>query len=147
MSDLFGISLQEAIEATQRHKDEGDFVHCPCCDQGVKVYPRKITGTMLRQLAQMSFSNMPLAPAKIKGSHGGDHAKLAYWGLAKQQADFTWTNTTSGSEFLYDRLRVPEIAYVYNGEVIRFSENNVGVRDRIGTKFSYDELMNGGVWY
>lgn len=147
MRDLFSTTLEEARDKVQWAKDAGDFIHCPCCDQGVKVYPRKITGTMIRQLHQFVFSPTPVEPRKVaRIADGRDYAKLQYWGLVKQLESGNWIATESGEAFLYDRLRVPEIAYVYNSELIRFSDNKVGVRERIGTKFDYDELMNGGVW-
>jgi hypothetical protein len=135
-------TLTEARAAVQQSKEDGVFSHCPCCDQGVKVYPRRITSTMVRQLHQIVHARQPVKPRDIKFlSAGRDTAKMAYWGLVVQTLHGGWTATVRGRQFLYGKCAVPEIAFVYNQQCIGFSENLCTVRDRVGEKFNYDELM------
>jgi hypothetical protein len=135
------VTLREARDNVHKRKMAGEEFNCPCCHQKVFLYPRRITGTMVRQLAQLVFMDGPIKSRELVNSHGGDHAKMLLWGLVSQDEDGLWSATHKGYEFLYDRIKVPEIAYVYNGKLVRYSEKICGVRDRTGKKFDYNELM------
>ena len=134
-------TLEEARNQTEARKMAGEEFPCPCCDQKVYLYPRKITGTMVSQLAQLLSAKGPMRSRDLVNSHGGDHAKMQLWGLVEQNAEGLWTATDKGYLFFTDRLAVPEIAYVYNGLLVKYSEKECGVRDRIGKKFNSEELM------
>tara|TARA_R110000751_G_scaffold2075_4_gene11201 strand:+ start:2618 stop:3049 length:432 start_codon:yes stop_codon:yes gene_type:complete len=135
------LSLAAARHTLMQSLNAGEMSTCPCCEQTVFLYARRITGTMVRQLAQMCFSNHPLRSRDLINSHGGDHAKMVYWGLVQQDEEGFWHATVDGRDFLYDRIDVPEVAYVYNRKVVRFSDEHVSVRDRMGKRFNYEEMM------
>jgi hypothetical protein len=136
-----GISLREAIAEVDANKAAGIFSHCPCCDQGVKVYGRKITGVMVAQLFQMGGEG-PVHPKNIKHqSLGRDWGKLCYWNLAQHNEDGNWRCTERGYFFLHDKIKVPKHAYVFNQDVLGHGDELVGVRDCMGARFDYDELM------
>lgn len=142
--------LSEARAYLRATKRAGLDVKCPCCGQTVKVYSRKITGTMIRHLSQMVHSDWPLRPNDIKGALGGDYSKLKYWGLVEQLevtddkagTKSCWAATDAGRLFLCNDLRVPEIAYVFNRRVLRMSRKKVSVMDRLDKKFDYADLMS-----
>ena len=118
---------------------------CPCCFQTVKVYSRRITQTMIWNLAQIASSPEGIRSVNLESSHGGDHAKLRYWKLVEviedEFAHTYWRITPLGRLWLFGAEQIPEIAYVYNGTVQAFSEKKVYIKDRIGKRFSFQELM------
>jgi hypothetical protein len=133
------MTFQEAKDIVKKLLSSGEMGHCPCCKQVVKLYPRRITGRMVNDL----FAMIDSGPVHSRDLHaaGGDHAKLRYWQLATQDEDGLWSATPRGRDFAFDRERVPEVAYVYNGVVREYSDEMASVRDRIGKHFDYEELM------
>ena len=131
-------------------KNAGTGSICPCCDQHSQIYERRITGAMVRQLLELyrhgSRTSRQLLSCVGHGG-GGDHAKLRYWGLAEQlegakgEINSRWGICEKGVLFLERKLNVPEIAYIYNGELLEYSDKVVSVDDRMNKKFDYAELM------
>jgi|TARA_R110000824_G_scaffold2808_1_gene12800 hypothetical protein len=123
----------------------GSASRCPSCFQTVKVYPRRITKTMIQNLAQIASAPEGIRSIHLKASHGGDHAKLRYWDLIEivegEFAHTYWKITPRGKLWLFGSIQIPEIAYVYNGTVQCFSEKMVFISDRVQKKFDLQELM------
>jgi hypothetical protein len=123
----------------------GEAKACPACDQTVKIYPRRITSLMIKNLAQIVASPDGIRSVDLQHCKGGDHAKLRYWALVLSDLCDEiglWYPTKLGRKWLLGQAQVPEIAYVYNGEVVSYSDTMVRVRDRVGKHFDYDELMS-----
>jgi len=158
------MTLADARAHVKKFAEVGLF--CPCCDQFVKVYRRKITSAMTRALIELykattnaykllkqatgsDWVHMPtlLASKRLQRS---DEAKLVYWELIEP---FTGTRedgssrnghyriTPKGIAFVSGSLPVPKYAYVSNSKVIRFSDEKVGIEACLGDKFNYRELM------
>lgn len=130
--------------------DKGE--HCPLCGQHAKLYRRKITSGMAASLISMYGQTRQdwIHVTSIK-SRSRDHAMLAYWGLIEEmpaqgphggRAGY-WRVTDRGCNFLKNRLTVPKYAKVYDGRVLGFDGPGVVIRDALGTKFNYDDLMKG----
>ena len=137
---MYNDSLYAAREELERRKQRGEDSGCPCCGQFVRVYPRRITGRMVRDLC--NIYKLGAAKSTELNAAGGDHAKLRYWGLVTQGEDMLWRITQKGIAFLFERTKVPEICFVYDGVVQGYGEKLCGVRDRVGKKFDYDSLMS-----
>jgi hypothetical protein len=132
--------------------DEGTT--CPLCEQTVKVYRRKITSTMARSLIEMyraagkDWAHLPT----VISSQRADEGKLAYWGLLEEEkvrrpdggrAGY-WRVTDLGELFIQGNLAVPKYARVYNGRCLSLvTTEKVTIKDALGTKFDYAELMAG----
>lgn len=132
--------------------DEG--TNCPLCHQHVQVYRRKINSGMARSLILMyragglDFIHLPTTI----GARSREEGKLAYWGLVEEEkakrpdggrAGY-WRVTELGALFLTDQLTVPKYARVYNGRALSLDlSEKVSIRDALGTKFDYAELMAG----
>lgn len=143
MYDLFAVdTLSDARASLENSKESGDSVKCPCCEQTVKVYPRKILGTMVMQLRDIISNGRRDAKDLPFLSSGGVYAQMRYWGLIEQNDDATWSATQKGVDFLHDRISVPSTAFVFNQTLLGFSDDTVGVRDCMGKKFDYDEMMS-----
>jgi hypothetical protein len=132
-------SLFAAREELERKKLIGENSTCPCCAQFVRVYPRRITSRMVRDL--YNIYRLGAVKSLQLNAAGGDHAKLRYWGLVTQGEDMLWRITQKGIAFLFERTKVPEVCFVFDGVVQGFGEKMCGVRDRVGKKFDYDTLM------
>ena len=139
---------------------------CPACQQRVEVYSRAIHSAMARFLLALyrAPSELVTADRWVHGptlararpawriSEGGDNAKLRYWGLVElatgRRPDGSPRTgymriTAAGQEFARDELRVPRKALIYDEKFLRWDDATdlIGIRDALGVKFDYDQLM------
>jgi len=136
-------------------------VVCPCCDQFVKVYARPLNSIMARILIVLyhrdnsgprgAYHHLQAVAASV-GHHGGEGAKLVYWGLAVEERmrredggrAGQWAITDAGRAFVERHTTVPRYAVVYNGQLQRMEGPEVSIVDALGARFDYDDLMRGG---
>lgn len=129
---------------------------CPCCGQLVKLYKRKINSAMAADLIRL-FKRVNVGEylhidefTKYT-AHGGDFAKLQYWGLVDTEPNTDpdkktsgkWAITSDGVEFCRGLLALPTYALVYNGTLYGFEGNHANITTALGTKFNYRDLMAG----
>ena len=50
--------------------------------------------------------------------------------------------TDKGEAFLKNQLKIPMYARVYNGRVFGFEGNPTSIKDALGAKFDYSDLMS-----
>lgn len=136
-------------------------VHCPCCDQFAKEYARKLPAVsamvmikMYRRNEGRDYVNIPAMFSTMTGLHGGtgDGTKGQWWGLMEPQPserdDGSWRTgwwrlTDLGREFVVGELKVRRYAHLYNQQVLGMSGEFWSIRDALGKRFNYDELMKG----
>ncbi len=130
-------SLHSARQAVKAGRERG--VVCPCCDQLVKVYKRRINLQMARAALWMSrtppgqFVDMTKAPASIVRNR--EYSRLALWELAEAERGRNhagakkgrWRLTKGGRLFVDNVLRVPEYILVLNGKVIDVSRETTHI--------------------
>lgn len=133
-----------------------DGADCPCCGQRAQMYRRKINAGMAKSLIHIYRTAGPphasnWVHVKLIGAASREEGKLAYWGLLEEQrasgmhggrAGY-WRLTSKGYEFIKGLLTIPKYALVYNGRVFGFEGGMVNIKDALGTRFNYDDLMNG----
>jgi hypothetical protein len=152
-----GPTLEEARNGLQEALSRGDGALCPCCDQHAKVYRRKLNASMARALLWLvrhyestrSWCDVPRqAPAWLLRSR--ELPKLAYWGLIQQQVNDDdptkrcsgiWRPTQIGCLFAHGRRTVASHVEIYNGAVIGHSDKQITIKDALGKRFNYAELM------
>lgn len=129
-----------------------DGSNCPCCTQFAKVYRRKIHARMAATLitmyrrAGLAWLYLPDVPQKSRDSTG-----LAHWGLIEEDRNPRddggragwWRVTLTGEEWVLAATTVHKYAYIFDGRCLKHDGEGVGIRDALGTKFNYDELMQG----
>lgn len=126
---------------------------CPHCTQFAKIYERTINCAMARDL--ITFYNFGVRGAfhqlttVLGGKHPGDFAKLVHWGLIEekpQESTVTktsgfWRITPAGEEFVRGELRVHSHVRLYDAKPLGLIGSLITIRDALGRKFNYEELM------
>lgn len=145
-------TVEEAQAWLRDHADEG--VKCPCCTQLAKVYRRRVNAGMARSLIEMyrlAGTGWVHVPTQV-GSRSREEGKLAYWGLVEEarhpredggRAGW-WRVTAKGRLFVLGQIRIPKYARVFDGRCLSLDySETVTIRDALGTRFDYDDLMAG----
>lgn len=131
---------------------------CPCCKQLVKLYKRKITGAtaagliiLYRNNRRVGFDQYISVPEILTDKKYNDVTKLYHWGLIEpllaRREDGSkrvgmWRMTQKGIAFVEGRISVDKNVFVYNNKVYRKSEEKASIKDCLGDKFSYEDLMS-----
>lgn len=146
-------TLREVHAFLRSHSKDG--TECPACFQRVQMYRRPITSTMARSLIALyraggttEFVHLPT----VLDKKGADEGKLPYWGLLEEElvrrpdggrAGY-WRVTDRGRAFIFDGLRVPSHALVYNRRCYGLDDTTtVSIDDALGKKFNLAELLAG----
>lgn len=146
-------TIKEAKEYLRKNFNEG--VNCPCCNQFVKLYKRKL-GSMQSQgliiLYDLNKQNEWVHVREITKNINltGDFAKMSYWKLIQEKpnvGEFTknsgyWKITQRGKDFVDNKIQIPSHALVYNSKCFGFSEEKTNIVKSLGKKFNYNNLMN-----
>ena len=142
----------------------GGIVDCPCCTQVCKIYKRKLNKPMARLLLWLvhqpekdpRWYNVHEFPLIQGRRGGGDFAKLVHWGLVeecpKDSEDKTrrtsglWRPTKKGIAFARGEVEVLSHVHLYNNVAYDVGHAQwIGIRDALGNKFDYEELMGEGI--
>lgn len=152
-------TLAEAKQELRNNFQKG--MNCPCCGQFVKLYKRKLNKTMVYALTiiyklhkEHGFDkyfkmNEEIAKMNIPSSNI-EYAKLNYWGLLeeKENTDYSkktsgyWRLTSTGIDFLENKIDVPTHVFIYNNKVQGFSKEKTFIQEALGNHFNYKELMS-----
>lgn len=148
----------------RRHMENG--CTCPLCGQHVKLYRRKITGEMARVLLLLyrHFKKYPHSnPVHVdsflsavcgrRRPKGNNHSLLVHWGLlvkcpprvarsTGEKRDGYYRITISGRSFIRQQCTVSKYAFIYNNKRIGWSDEDVGLRDVIESRFNLEELLD-----
>lgn len=144
--------------------DEGAV--CPCCDQHAQRYYRTINSGMARWLLALVTLSPEATPCWVSTKDVIQHAAarkgfgssigsgeapslLPFWGLIEcrpnedpsKKHSGAWRPTKLGYRFANDKATVPRTAVVYNNELDRLEGDQIGIRQCLGKRFSYEELM------
>lgn len=137
------MTLAEARTVLRELVDDGH--ECPVCTQYAKVYRRKIHATMAKTLIAMY-------------RHGGaafvhthEASQLSWWDLIEEERVRRpdggragwWRLTRRGVEWVLGLSTVQKYARIYDGRVLGLVGPPVTIRDALGDKFRYDDLMEG----
>lgn len=132
-----------------------DGASCPCCTQRAQVYKRKINSTMTRALISLyraeetneyGFVHAPSLPGDTH-----EMSQLAWWDLIQEEKIQRpdggragwWRMTETGSAWVRGAISVPTYARIYDSRVLALVGDPCWVKDALGTRFSYHDLMEG----
>lgn len=130
-------------------------VKCPACQQLARVYKRTVTSASARTLIAAvrrhgrDWFHMSTLESAIGNKSRGETAKLVYWGLIEKDPErrddggiSSWFRVTeNGRLFMQGSITVPKYALTYDAQLIRHEGPEISIRDALGNKFSYEELM------
>lgn len=144
------VTLEEARAEMLKHVEDG--VACPCCGRLVKVYKRKLHAEMAVFLIKLVRAHLrekrwyhtrELIRTQTKAAT--DASYLEHWRLLErcEGREGLYRPKPRGISFVCYGLRVPSHVYLLNNEVQGWAPTSVSVREALGTRFDYDELMRG----
>lgn len=126
--------------------DEG--VSCPCCNQLVQRYRRRLHAEMARFLYRLyqadrdepglSFHVRLLNPATAEAST--DAAYLVHWGLVTKDGCGSYAITEKGREFCQGTIYVPERIDLLCGQFERLSGKMICILDVLGRPVSVEDI-------
>lgn len=161
-----GASLEDAKKWLRARFGKG--ATCPCCNQFVKLYKRSLNKSSAYVLLLMScyfrgdqveeWLHVPSYIAEMVADHPrraaavrGDWAKLKFWGLIEEKPEKRddgsprvgyWKMTQLGRQFVARQVKVPSHVYIYNGEPLRRTVDElITIDEALGKEFNYDEIM------
>jgi len=126
-------------------------VDCPCCDRLTRIYRRNLNSGMVRFLIdfykrhgtrQVSIAQYHVADRQ-RARHQ-EYEKLPHWGLIERTDDspHLWGITRLGVFFVTGQVSVYKYIWLKHGDIcVQRSAEQIGIRQAIGAKFNYDELM------
>lgn len=150
-------TLQTAKEFLKNEMKNG--TSCPCCGQFVKLYRRSISSAMAWGLIQMAkqpegewVDTTALFSRFGKNCPSGvvDFTKLRHWkfveGLDGEREDGSkrvgkWRVTREGRWFAENRQVAQKYCLVFNNTVYGFEGEFLKIKDCLGNKFNYNELI------
>lgn len=149
------VSFNQAKEWLRDQFKTGKAVKCPCCDQTVKRYKRKLNSgmaiTLIRIYKHHNRSQVYVKEflRKNKMPNNHDWTLLKHWGLLEEVANTNpekknsgvWKITDLGIHFIANRTLVPSHLYFYNSEKIGKTNTTTSIIKALGNKFNYQELM------
>lgn len=125
---------------------------CPCCNQHVQVYRRNMYGTLAKALiaCYLAGGTSQYVHSNKLGIvlRGGEMGKLGYFGLVDEEKAERpdggrtgyWRCTQRGVDWLFGRITIPKVAWVYDGRVLGYDGPPVTVADVLGEPFDLREL-------
>lgn len=154
------MTVSEARWNLRQALDEG--VECPCCGQFAKRYRRSLPSAAARVMIAMyriqrgmdAYIFIPDLLDKMTGTaHQGGYGTLGWaWGLIERQPGERddgsdrvgwWRLTDLGRAFVQDQVSVPRYAVIFNGKCLTLDGPPWSIRDALGKRFNYRELMEG----
>lgn len=152
--------MTDSIIEAKKHLKENYHkgTSCPCCNQFVKLYLFKMQASMAWVLIQLYNKRKEgerdgcwVHVIRVLKTNNGNYAKLRYWGLIKPfegeedpsiKASGFWKITDKGCRFVKGYNKLPSKAAIYNNKCYGLQGEDVSIKDVLGTKFNYNELMN-----
>jgi hypothetical protein len=153
------VTVEEARAWLDRYWEQKD-VFCPCCDQQVYLYPRKLNvnmaiflRTLVRKSAAQGGAWVRYDQCRYKGR---DYAYLKDWGLAitnreeaerrKKSHTGDWLPTQRGIDFVNNRITVPSHMWFYNKQCYGVTRDakQVSIQEALGEHFDLTEMQHAG---
>jgi hypothetical protein len=132
---------------------------CPACNQHAKIYRRPLNHVpaasliLLYRKCRNSFGHLgELVEKHIPtiANQGGYIVLSQHWGLIEEEKALRpdggrvghWSVTEKGVAFLQGEIRVPKYVHLYDNRVLLHDGPPITIRDALGTRFNYAELMS-----
>lgn len=151
------MTLGEARRILRERADD-DWVECPTCGNVTRVYHRRAISAMQAvSLVKMycherDTGEIWMDRAEVCGNECREEHKLRYWGLLQPQgvkrstggSNGVFRLTGKGKRFVEGVITVPRYAEVMNNHTLALWGDEVGIRQCLGTKYDYEDLLASG---
>lgn len=148
-------TVAQAKQYLRDNWEEG--IDCPCCGQFVKRYQYSLNvsiGLTLIKMYKLHKQGVEWVHVntQIKPTSGGYFSLGKWWDLIEQRSKGPeddkrvsgyWRLTKRGEQFVLGAIDVPKYVEVFDNKRLGFSSDLVQIKQCIGKKFSYSELMYG----
>lgn len=149
-------SMGLTLERARARLAAADGVACPCCGQWVKTYRRVLNSQMAHFIIRLyrhlgkTGNEYALSRDFLDAGHkaSSDGTYLRLWNLIRPHRDDRgrtikgeWGITPEGVAFVDARMTVNQAVYIRAGKVLRFDKDQTDIKEALGRKFDYDELM------
>lgn len=156
MSRVKSMELGRLPQADITFPNADKGYNCPCCGSYCKRYYRKFNSNMavalifLHQRRKMGFIHLENTMIEAGLKRCGDASYLRHYGLIepmdKERPDGSKRNgyyriTGRGILFAEDKMVVQQTFIIYNNKFDGFEGCAVGIKDVLGDKFNYNEMM------
>lgn len=154
--------LKDARKYLKENFDDGS--DCPCCGQFVKKYRYNLFATsavalidlykLTKKYGHNFYHVKEFAEARQGKARASHFAELRYWRLvipmnsktAITNSSGMWQITNEGIKFVRNQYYVPKCVLVFNNKFRGFEGEKIDIREALGNKFNYSELMgNQGI--
>lgn len=146
-------TLGEAKQFLRDNWEEG--CACPCCGQFVKRYTynlnRSVGLTLIKIFTLHKNHDVWVhVNTEIRPESGGYFSIAKHWGLIvqreKEETDDKrvsgyWAITAKGRKFIVGEITVPKAVEMFDGRVLKFSDEQITIQQCLGDEFSYKQLM------
>jgi len=151
-------TIKEAKQHLRANFEKG--VECPCCGQYVRQYKRKLNSGMvlfLIGLCRLSHREMPMffSIKEIMNEMNLtvtslDYSVMKHFKLITpriseggKKDSGKWMITQEGLRFvLWPDHTIPKHVFLYNNKRQGVSDEKITIREALGEKFNYEELMS-----
>jgi len=131
-------------------------VICPCCGQRSQIWKKRPISSAVAALIKLVnlYDGEPIHLDRFNVAQSdrgnGNFSQLALWGLIeradnsdkKKRSSGMYEPTREGVDFVYCLISIPKHVYTLNDEVINTEGPQVYIKDVLGDKFDYQELMD-----
>ena len=140
------LTIEEAKIILRRRVDDG--TKCPCCDQFVKRYKRKLNAGMAITLYRIykhhkeNYVNVKDFLRKEKYTNSHDWTLLKHWGMLETNLSGEWKITQNGKDWLtIEDAKTYSHIFIYNSKLQGFHNGKTTFKLALSDKFDYKELM------
>jgi hypothetical protein len=152
-------TLEEAKVWLRARFEEG--ATCPCCNQFVKLYKRKLNSNMAAAMISLYHADSANRRAWVhlkkylleKKRYFSDAPALRHWSLIEEKPEGLedgnpragyYRITELGRRFVENRASVIKHTYQYNRKILDRNQpdlSEIMIREALGDEFNYNELM------
>lgn len=151
-------TIKEAKAYLRENFEKG--CKCPVCDNSVRLYKRKLNSGMAlfllglykltRDKEAVYFSNKDIMENMNINTSSLDYSVLRHFDLISPRISVVekkdsgyWLLSLKGAQFVTGHLTSPKHVFLYNNKRQGFSDETITIKEALGSKFDFDELMKG----
>lgn len=152
---LLDMMIETPFQAFIKKLKTGWKGDCECCGRWSQIYRRKIHHSVAAWLIRLYKAGgdkdfIEVVNLRIPGmTASSDYCIAKFWNLIEQKTNTDedkrssgyWKLTARGVDFVRGLEDIPQVALVFDDQVIGFDGKQQFIQQCLGDKFKYPELM------